>query len=159
MVAAIEEIDHNEELITEIEDIEHDEELVTEIEEIEHDEELVTAVEEIDHNEELVTAIEEIEHNEDVAKDEQIIDANSLVLKAFECKDSGKKEEAIEHYLSALQYEQSNEMVFWIVLDVCALYKQLGLSDLAKIILEGLVSKYGSIIQPDIKKEIMNNLK
>ena len=86
-------------------------------------------------------------------------DAKSLVLKAFESKDEGRKEEAIGQYIEALQYEPDNDMIFWIVLDVCALYKQLGLSELAKNILEGLVSEYESIIQPEIKMEIMNNLK
>lgn len=88
-----------------------------------------------------------------------VIDAKSLVLKAFESKDEGRKEEAIEQYIEALRYDPDNEMIFWIVLDVCTLYKQLGLSELAKNILEGLVNEYESVIQPEIKMEIMNNLK
>ncbi len=87
------------------------------------------------------------------------IDSNSLVFKAFDYKDVGKKEEAIQCYLEALQHEPNNEMIFWIVLDVCALYKQLERTDLAIIILEGLVSQYGAAIQPEVKKEIMNYIK
>jgi len=86
-------------------------------------------------------------------------DAKSFVLKAFESKDAGRKEVAIEYYIEALQHEPNNEMIFWIVLDVCALYKQLGLSELAKNILEGLVREYGAAIQPEVKMEIMNYLK
>ncbi len=87
------------------------------------------------------------------------VSAGSLVSKAFESKGIGKKEEAIEYYMEALVHEPENEMIFWIVLDVCTLYKQLGLNDLAGSILEGIVSQYGSIIQPDMKEEIMKNLK
>jgi len=103
--------------------------------------------------------IDIIEYSEEIAESESIIDANSLVLKAFESKDADRKEEAIECYMEALQNEPDNEMIFWIVLDVCALYKQLGLSELAKNILEGLVSEYGTAIQPEVKMEIMNYLK
>ncbi len=86
-------------------------------------------------------------------------DADTLIRKAFECKGSGRKAEAIEYYDRALQHNPHGEMVFWIVLDMCALYKQLGLNDLARSILEGVVSQYGNLIQPEIKMEIMNNLK
>lgn len=99
------------------------------------------------------------EDNEEISEPECIIDADFLVLKAFESKDDGRKEEAIEHYIEALQYEPNNEMIYWIVLDVCALYKQLGLNELAKSILQGLDSEYGSLIRPEVKMEIMNNLK
>lgn len=107
------------------------------------------------------TEIVSIESDNDIEdeNEDSIVNANSLVLKALKYKDDGNKEEAIGHYIEALQYEPDSEMVFWIVLDVCTLYKQLGLSELAKSILEGIVSKYGAIIQPEIKAEIMNNLK
>ncbi len=82
----------------------------------------------------------------------------SFINKAFECKYGDRKEEAIEYYIQALQHEPDNEMLFWIVLDICVLYKQLGLSELAKSILEGLVSKYGAAIKPEVKMEIMNHL-
>lgn len=100
-----------------------------------------------------------IEYDEEIAESGNVIDDDSLVLKAFISKDAGKKEVAIEYYIEALQHEPNNEMVFWIVLDICALYKQLGLSELAKSILEGLVSEYGAVIQPEVKMEIMNSLK
>lgn len=96
----------------------------------------------------------------DYAIDEaDTVSAGALVSKAFESKGSGKKEEAIEYYMKALVHEPEKEMIFWIILDICTLYKQLGLNDLAGSILEGIVSQYGSIIQPDVKEEIMKNLK
>lgn len=93
------------------------------------------------------------------ADEDEFNKAEDYVLKAFECKDEDNKVEAVEYYMKAMQHQPDNEMVFWIVLDVCALYKQLGLSDLAQIILEGLVNEYGAAIQPEIKEEIMKNLK
>ncbi len=87
------------------------------------------------------------------------ITAWSLVEKAFESKDRGRKDQALEYYLQALSHGPDKEMIFWIVLDVCALYKQLGLTELAQSILEGIVEKYGSVIRPDIKEEIIKNLK
>ncbi len=87
------------------------------------------------------------------------LSAGSLVMKAFESKDRGRKDTAVEYYLKALEHKPDREMVFWIVLDVCTLYKQLGRMELARIILEGMVDKYGTIIQPEIKEEIIKNLK
>lgn len=93
--------------------------------------------------------------SEDIAE----VNADSLVMKAFECKDNGRKDQAVEYYMEALQRDPDRDMIFWIVLDVCTLYKQMGLNDLAQMILEGMVQKYGSIIQPEMKQEIMKNLK
>ena len=84
--------------------------------------------------------------------------AKALVLKALQKKGDNKKAEAIECYLKALQQQPDSEMIFWIVIDVCALYKQLGLNELAKSILESLSIKYGNVIRPEVKKEIMNCL-
>lgn len=85
-------------------------------------------------------------------------DAKTLVLKALQKKGDNKKEEAIEYYMKALQQQPDVEMILWIVLDVCALYKQLGLNELAISILETLASKYDNAIKPEVKKEIMNCL-
>ncbi len=89
---------------------------------------------------------------------EDVSDAKTLVLKALQKKGDDKKEEAIEYYMKALQQQPDVEMILWIVLDVCALYKQLGLNELAISILETLASQYGNAIKPEVKKEIMNCL-
>ena len=83
----------------------------------------------------------------------------SLVVKAFESKDKGRRAEAVEYYMKALQQNPDREMLFWIVLDVCTLYKQLGLAALAQSILEGIVENYEAVIRPEIKEEIIKNLK
>lgn len=87
-----------------------------------------------------------------------VSDAKALVLKALQKKSDNKKEEAIECYMKALQLQPDSEMILWIVLDVCALYKQLGLNELAISILNSLASQFGTVIKPEVKKKIMNCL-
>lgn len=87
------------------------------------------------------------------------LDLSSCILKAMEYKDAGRKSEAIECYMTALEKSPTSEMVFWIVLDICALYKQLGLSTLAQSILDGLAAQFDGAIAPEVRAEIMNNLK
>lgn len=82
----------------------------------------------------------------------------SLVAKAFENKAAGKKDLAVECYMQALEHEPDKEMIFWIVLDVCTLYKELGLQELAKNILEAIVLRYDTAIKPEIKEGIISNL-
>ncbi|PYG87282.1 hypothetical protein LY28_02187 [Ruminiclostridium sufflavum DSM 19573] len=85
-------------------------------------------------------------------------DAKSLVFKALQKKGDNRKEEAIVYYMKALQLQPDSEMLLWIVLDVCALYKQLGLNELAISILEAVACQNGTAIKPEVKKEIMNCL-
>ena len=87
------------------------------------------------------------------------LDLGSCILKAMEYKGAGRKAEAIECYMTALEKSPTSEMVFWIVLDICALYKQLGLSTLAQSILDGLAVQFDGAIAPEVRAEIMNNLK
>ena len=86
-------------------------------------------------------------------------DAQLFIIKAFESKKSGAKDKAIQYYMEALEHQPDSNMIFWIVLDICAIYKQMGLAALAVSILEEVVNKYNSIIQPEVKAEILNNLK
>lgn len=102
-------------------------------------------------------------HTEEISVEchssDTIDNVQSIVDKAFELKGNGRRAEAIEQYMKALEHNPDNDMLFWIVLDVCTLYKQLGLSVLAQSILEGIVEKYGAAIKPEIKEEINKNLK
>lgn len=115
-------------------------------------------------NEEAAVAAQEQDHAEEQVFFQETaveteLSAGSLVMKAFESKDRGRMDTAVEYYLKALEQKPDREMIFWIVLDVCTLYKQLGCMELARNILEGMVDKYGTIIQPEIKEEIIKNLK
>ncbi|MCX8129221.1 MAG: hypothetical protein N3I35_03865 [Clostridia bacterium] len=102
--------------------------------------------------------------NIDIAEDIVKIDKednreiNDFINEAFRLKENGDKEGAILHYMYALEKNPEIDAVFWIVLDTCVLYKELGQVDLAKEILEGYVSDFGDVINPDIKAEIERNL-
>jgi len=85
-------------------------------------------------------------------------DIEDCIDKAFGLKESGDFEGAILYYMYALEKEPDNDVVFWIVLDICALYKQLGQTELAKDILESYASSFGNIMSQDIKAEIEKNL-
>ncbi len=101
------------------------------------------------------TAIDSVADNIHIKQ----LDLGSCILKAMEYKGAGRKAEAIECYMTALEKSPTSEMVFWIVLDICALYKQLGLSTLAQSILDGLAVQFDGAIAPEVRAEIMNNLK
>ena len=54
----------------------------------------------------------------------------------------------------ALSKEGKKEVVFLIILDICVMYKELGQVELAKEILEGYVTNYGSVMDISVKTEI-----
>ncbi len=122
-------------------------------------------------NDELISAMEETVACDDIWEDnpdKEIVEdtytpvneAEILVLKAFDCKVKGQKEQAVQYYTKALGYGSlSKDMVFWIVLDICTLYKELGLNELAYSILESVAQRYGNELKPEIRTEIINNLK
>lgn len=77
---------------------------------------------------------------------------------AFRLKESGDLEGAILQYLYALDENPENELAFWIVLDICVMYKSLGQVELAKDILNNYYDQFGDIMEDDVKDEIERNL-
>lgn len=125
-----------------------------------------------DSNNDLIPEDEErvlIESSSEEKEDKQtsnenvytvVNEAELLVLKAFDCKVKGQREQAVQYYSNALNYSSlDREMVFWIVLDICTLYKELGLNELACNILNGVSERFGDMLKPEIRMEITNNLK
>jgi hypothetical protein len=90
--------------------------------------------------------------------DQKIGILDEYINEAFNLKASGDFEGAIVNYMYALEQKPEDDLVFWLVLDICTLYKQLGKVDLAKNILEGYISEYGRIMNKDVKAEIEKNL-
>ncbi|HEY9063248.1 MAG TPA: hypothetical protein VIO64_22540, partial [Pseudobacteroides sp.] len=90
------------------------------------------------------------------SKEGSVVDR--LIEEAFILKASGDLEGAIASYMYALENDIEDQVVFWLVLDICVLYKQLGKSDLAKDILESYVANYGNIMDEDVKAQIVCNL-
>lgn len=83
---------------------------------------------------------------------------DEIIDEAFDLKGKGDFEGAILNFFYALDNEPSNDIVFWIVLDICVLYKQLGQVELAKEVLESYVSHYGELMDKAVRYEIELNL-
>ncbi len=81
-----------------------------------------------------------------------------FIDKAFDLKTEGNYEEAVLNYMYALEKGPEKELVFWIILDICVLYKNLGQAELAAEILEGYISNYGDLMDESVKMEIERNL-
>jgi tetratricopeptide (TPR) repeat protein len=85
-------------------------------------------------------------------------DVNDYIDEAFRLKSAGDYEGAILHYMYALDKKPEKDAIFWIVLDTCVLYKELGQVELAKEILESYVTSYGDVMSLSIRTEIEKNL-
>lgn len=83
---------------------------------------------------------------------------NDCVDEAFRLKDQGDLEGAILYYMYALDKAPDKDLVFWIVLDICVLYKALHQVELAQDILAGYMENYSDLMDPGVKEEIERNL-
>ncbi|MGE5614396.1 MAG: hypothetical protein ACM3XR_08315 [Bacillota bacterium] len=102
------------------------------------------------------------EENIDKMGIENITDRDSITIEecieeAFRLKESGDFEGAILYYMYALDKEPSKELTFWIILDICVLYKSLGQLEMAIEILNNYYM-LGDIIDEYSKEEIEGNL-
>lgn len=77
---------------------------------------------------------------------------------ADELKLSGDMEGAILNYMYALECNPERDLVFWIVLDICTLYKQMGQKLAAKDVLHNFSEAYQDVIDSQMVKEIEDNL-
>lgn len=152
--------------VQEIGMVEEDQDLVTEedlpVLDIEDTLSEITVEEETLTNEEIVgedevTEVVEIDMQGFIKENAgQSID--EYVNEAFRLKESGDLEGAIIYYMYALDKKPDNDLVFWIILDTCVLYKELGQTQLAKEILESYVAGYGNLMDESIMAEIEKNL-
>ena len=83
---------------------------------------------------------------------------NDCIDEAFRLKERKDLEGAILYYMYALDKKPEKDLVFWIILDICVLYKSLGQTELAKEILESYVNAYGDAMDVALKAEIERNL-
>lgn len=88
----------------------------------------------------------------------EIRTVDGYIDEAFKLKENGDFEGAILYYMYALDMGPENDLVFWIILDTCVLYKELGQTELARDILESYVNIYGNIMDTSVKVEIEKNL-
>jgi hypothetical protein len=77
---------------------------------------------------------------------------------AFRLKESGDPEGAIQYYMYALDKKPASDLVFWIVLDICILYRELNQVEFAREILTAYTEKYSNLMSAAVRKEIESNL-
>lgn len=82
------------------------------------------------------------------------IGLDECIEEAFALKEKRDLEGAILYYMYALDKNPEEELAFWIILDICALYKTLGQIELAREILEN----YANVMDESVKAEIERNL-
>jgi len=82
------------------------------------------------------------------------VDIDEIISEAFNFKEKGDYEGAILNFLCALNSQPSDDVVFWIVLDICSMYKQLGQAELAKEVLESYINQYGNFMDEVVMCEM-----
>ena len=85
-------------------------------------------------------------------------DVLSCIEEAFRLKNDGDLEGSILYYMYALDRNPENELIFLIILDICAMYKSLGQIELARDILMSYSTHYGNQMDPSVRAEIEMNL-
>lgn len=61
-------------------------------------------------------------------------------------------------YINALDMKPDTEVAFWIVLDICVIYKNFGRTELATDILQAYVNEYDNLLSNEVKEQIMQSL-
>ncbi len=80
------------------------------------------------------------------------------IEEAFRLREERDSEGAIIYCMYALDKKPPKALTFWIVLDICVMYKALGQHELALDILNSYYDIYGEIMDESIKEEIVKNL-
>lgn len=116
--------------------------------------------EEENNLEKSVDSIENIDKMgiENKVQESEILTIEECIEEAFRLKEQDDGEGAILYYMYALDKKPHKELTFWIVLDICVIYKALGQYELAYDILNSYDDVFGDIMDVSIRKEIENNL-
>lgn len=80
------------------------------------------------------------------------------VEEAFRLKSEGDFEGAILYFMYALDKKPGPDLTFWIVLDICVLYKLSGQVEFAKDVLSSYFDIYGNYMDAGTREEIERNL-
>jgi hypothetical protein len=94
---------------------------------------------------------------ENIMQGRESMTIEECIEEAFRLKESGDSEGAILYYMYALDKKPSKELTFWIIIDICVLYKTLGQLEMALEILNNYYM-LGDIIDESSKEEIERNL-
>ena len=90
--------------------------------------------------------------------DSEIMTLEECIDEAFRLREAGDLEGAILYFMYALDKKPHRELTFWIILDICVMYKSLGQQDLALEILNGYYEAYGDTMDGRLRDEIVRNL-
>lgn len=88
----------------------------------------------------------------------EALTVEDCIESAFRLKESGDFESAILYFMDALDKKPGKDLIFWIVLDICVLYRELNQVGLARDILGAYMDQYGDLMSVAVRKEIENNL-
>ena len=88
----------------------------------------------------------------------EIMTLEECIDEAFRLREAGDLEGAILYFMYALDKKPHRELTFWIILDICVMYKSLGQQDLALEILNGYYEAYGDTMDGRLRDEIVRNL-
>jgi hypothetical protein len=83
---------------------------------------------------------------------------HETIEKAFLLKQKGDEMEAAVLYTSALDKMPDDETAFWIVLDICVIYKNAGKADLAEDILLTYIEEFENLMSETVKDQILQSL-
>ncbi|MCX7842897.1 MAG: tetratricopeptide repeat protein [Clostridia bacterium] len=115
----------------------------------------------IAENESIVETLEDAPDTVPLQISNSVVDQPDIecyIDRAFNLKSGGKLQEAVQCYMDALEQSPDKDLVFWIVLDICVIYKTLGQTELAREILDSYITVYGDIMEASVKDEILRNL-
>jgi hypothetical protein len=80
------------------------------------------------------------------------------ITEAFRLKEAGDFEGAILNFMYALDKKPPKELTFWIIIDICVMYKSLGQQDLALEILNSYYDIYGDMMDDQTRDGIIRSL-
>ncbi len=83
---------------------------------------------------------------------------DECIEEAFRLKVQDDAEGAILYYMYALDKKPQKGLTFWIVLDICVMYKTLGQCELALDILNSYYDIFRDIMDVSVREEIEGNL-
>jgi hypothetical protein len=108
-------------------------------------------------------SVDSTENIDKMGIENNIQDSGSMTIEecideAFRLREAGDTEGSILYFMYALDRKPPKELTFWIILDICVMYKSLGQQDLALDILNGYYDIYGDEMYSSVKEEIVRNL-
>lgn len=95
---------------------------------------------------------------ENIVQNSNVLSIEECIEGAFKLKETDDVEGAILYFMDALDKKPRKELTFWIVLDICVLYKNLGQVELAYDILNSYHDAFGDLMDTSVKEEIESNL-